>query len=71
MANTMSEFTEVLGEILDAARRYPRRVYREEGIAMAAFGTLLLPVIIPICVVFYYSIDRKYREVLNEWEEIK
>lgn len=58
----------VLKEIAESIPEAVGQVYRDEGLAVSVVFVLSLPLSVPVAAVFYYSIDREQRELLEESE---
>ena len=59
-------YTQALREILDAWRTLPATLYYEEGFMVAVGFLVVSPILVPLAAVFYFSIPRDQRELLNE-----
>lgn len=55
-------------EVLAAWRDIPVHIYREEGLIYAIAFLVVSPLLVPTAALFYFSMSRETRELLDESE---
>lgn len=60
---------EIIREVLAAWRDVPGILYRRDGLGHAALFVMVSPILIPLAAIFYFSMGRETRELLDESNE--